>query len=141
MAVEPKYLVDNSAWNRLKYESVANRLRPLVEANLVATCGVIEMEALYSARNPPDYEKLRAERNSIFQYIETEEEDWQEALAIQRTLAAKSQLRGSKIPDLLMAAAARRHGLIVLHYDVDFEQLSKHIELLQEWVVERGSVA
>ena len=51
MAVEPAYIVDNSAWNRLKYPSIAARLKPLTDANLVATCGALEVEALYSARN------------------------------------------------------------------------------------------
>jgi hypothetical protein len=55
-------MVDNSAWNRIKYESVAARLKPLVDANIVATCGPLEVEALYSAKDPEDYEKLRAVR-------------------------------------------------------------------------------
>jgi predicted nucleic acid-binding protein len=94
VAVDPQYMVDNSAWNRLKHEAVAARLKPLVDENIVATCGPLEIEALYSAKNPEDYEKLRVVRLAIFTYLEADDTDWQTALATQRGLAAKSQHRG-----------------------------------------------
>lgn len=139
MAVDPLYLVDNSAWNRLKYESVAARLRPLAETNLIATCGTLEVEALYSAKNAEDYEKLRATRLAIFTYLESAEADWQRALATQRELAAKSQHRGAKLPDLLIAAVAQRYDLTLLHYDSDFERIAETTGQRVEWVVPRGS--
>jgi hypothetical protein len=82
VAVTPRYLVDNSAWNRLKYETVAARLRPLADADLIASCGALEIEALYSSRNGQDYERLRAIRASIFTYLDTEETDWQRAMTV-----------------------------------------------------------
>ncbi len=84
---------------------------------------------------------MRAQRNSILTYIESDDEDWQEALEIQRKLASRSQLKGSKIPDLFMAAVAIRKGLTLLHYDKDFEQLSAIVPLKHKWVVPRGSVS
>lgn len=141
MAVDPRYMVDNSAWNRVKYESVAARLKPLVEANIVATCGPLEVEALYSAKDPEDYEKLRAVRLAIFTYLEAEETDWQTALATQRGLAAKSQHRGPKVPDLLIAAIAYRYDLTLIHYDSDFDRIADFTGQRAEWVVQRGSVA
>jgi predicted nucleic acid-binding protein len=101
VAIIPLYLVDNSAWNRLKYEPVASRLRPLLDANLVASCGALEVEALYSARNGEDYERLRGVRASIFTYLDTEEADWQRALTVQHELARGARHRGPKVPDLL----------------------------------------
>jgi predicted nucleic acid-binding protein len=139
MAVDPQYLVDNSAWNRLKYESVAARLKPLADENLVATRGALEVEALYSARNPEEYEKLQVTRLAMFTYLETEETDWQRALATQCELAAKSQHRGPKIPDLIIAAIAQRHDLILIHYDSDFDRIAEVTGQRVEWVVPRGS--
>jgi predicted nucleic acid-binding protein len=140
MAVEPHYLVDNSAWNRLKHESVAARLRPLADAGIVATCGALEIEALYSARNEEDYEQLRRTRASIFTYLETEESDWQRALSIQQELAKGSQHRGPKVPDLLIAAVAQRYNLTLIHYDSDFDRIAAVSGQSTEWVVPRGSI-
>jgi predicted nucleic acid-binding protein len=140
MAVDPDYLVDNSAWNRLKYASVAARLRPLADANLIATCGPLEIEALYSARNSEEYEKLRTYRLAIFTYIEAEESDWQRALATQRELCVKSQHRGPRVPDLIIAAIAQRYALTLIHYDSDFDRIAEVTNQRTEWVVPRGSI-
>jgi predicted nucleic acid-binding protein len=140
MAVEPAYLVDNSAWNRIKYLPVAERLRPLVDSNLVATCGALEVEALYSSRNIEEYEKLRTQRLAIFTYLECEEIDWQNALATQHLLCEKSQHRGIRVPDLVIAAIALRYDLTVIHYDSDFDRIAEVTGQRTEWVVPRGSV-
>jgi predicted nucleic acid-binding protein len=138
VAVDPEYLIDNSAWNRLKYDSVAARLRPLADAGVIASCGAQDLEALYSA-NTGEYESLRNERLAIFTYLETEEADWQRALTVQRELAKKSQHRGVKIVDLLTAAIAEHHGLVLLHYDSDYDRVAEVTGQRAEWVVPRGS--
>ncbi len=140
MAITSQYLVDNSAWNRLKYASVAARLRPLVDAGLVATCGALEVEALYSARNDAEHARLRSQRAAIFTYLDTEEVDWQQALETQHLLAKNSQHRGPRVPDLLIAAVAQRYELTLLHYDSDFDRIASVTEQAMEWVVSRGSV-
>jgi predicted nucleic acid-binding protein len=137
----PQYLIDNSAYNRLKYEADRARIAPLVDGGLVATCGALELEALYSARDPSDYENLWSTRTSIFSYVDTEEADWQQALSVQRELARKSLHRGPKIPDLLIAAVAGRNSLILLHYDSDFERIADITGQPIEWVVPRGSIS
>jgi hypothetical protein len=63
------------------------------------------------------------------------------AVEIQDRLAERSQQRGAKIADLLIAAAAEAAGLIVLHYDHDFELISGITGQPTEWVVPAGSVA
>ncbi|MEU3568328.1 PIN domain nuclease [Kitasatospora sp. NPDC036755] len=127
--------------NRLKHQAVADRLTPLIVGGLVATCGVLDIEALYSSRNPREYEENRAERASIFGYLEIDERDIQLALEVQRELAAKSQHRGPKVPDLLIAAVSQRNNLTLLHYDSDFDRIIAHTGQKGEWVVPRGSVA
>jgi predicted nucleic acid-binding protein len=140
MAVDPAYLADNSAWNRLKCAPVAAKLRPLVDASLIATCGVIEVEALYSARNSEEYERMRTHRLAILTYLESDEADWQRALATQRELCVKSQHRGVRIPDLVIAAIAQRYDLTLIHYDSDFDRIAEVTQQRTEWVVPRGSV-
>jgi predicted nucleic acid-binding protein len=140
VAITPQYLVDNSAWNRLKYDAVSARLRPLVDAGLVASCGALEVEALYSARNSDEHNKLRAQRSAIFSYVDTEEIDWQRALDVQHLLAKNSQHRGPRVPDLLIAAVAERHNLTLLHYDSDFDRITTATGQPADWVVPRGTV-
>jgi predicted nucleic acid-binding protein len=58
---------------------------------------------------------------------------------VQRLLASKHQ-RGRKIPDLLIAAAAEGEGLVVLHYDADFDRIAAVTGQRSEWVVPAGSI-
>lgn len=44
------YLADKSALARLPNPAVAGVLAPLIEAGQVATCGVVDLEVLFSAR-------------------------------------------------------------------------------------------
>jgi predicted nucleic acid-binding protein len=141
VAVTPQYLVDNSAWNRLKHDSVSARLRPLLDAGLVATCGALEVEALYSARKAEEHNRLRAQRFAIFSYVDTEEIDWQRSLDVQNLLAKNSQHRGPRVPDLLIAAVAERHNLILLHYDSDFDRITAVTDQPAEWVAPRGTAS
>jgi predicted nucleic acid-binding protein len=140
VAVAPRYMVDGSAFNRMKHTPVRERLMPLLGAQLVATCGMMELEALYSATGKVDYEQLHAQRGSILTYLDTEELDFQQALSVQYELAKISQHRGAKLPDLIMAAVALRNDLTLLHYDSDFDRIAKVTGQSTEWVVERGSV-
>lgn len=141
MAVTPAYLIDNGASNRIKYPSVADRIKPLTDAHLVATCAALEVEALYSARNSEEYEKMRSQRLAIFTYVDSGEEDWQRALATQRELTAKAQHKGPRVPDLIIAAVAQRYNLTLLHHDSDFDRIAEVTGQRAEWVVPRGSVS
>ena len=62
MAVTPLYLADKSALARLAHRRVSDRLGPLLVEGLVATCPIIDLEVLYSARSLADYEAILAER-------------------------------------------------------------------------------
>jgi predicted nucleic acid-binding protein len=55
-------------------------------------------------------------------------------------LAVRSRHRGAKIADLLIAAAAEAAGLVVLHYDRDFELIAEVTGQPVEWVVAAGAV-
>ena len=63
------------------------------------------------------------------------------ALEVQALLAERSQHRGVSVPDLLVAACAERAGLIVLHYDSDFDRIAEFTGQGTRWVVPRGSVS
>jgi hypothetical protein len=53
-----RYLADKSALARLSQREVADRLGPLLEAGLVATCAMVELQVLFSTRNHAEYEAV-----------------------------------------------------------------------------------
>jgi predicted nucleic acid-binding protein len=62
------------------------------------------------------------------------------AATVQDRLAERSQQRGAKIADLLIAAAAEAGGLVVLHYDHDFDLIADITGQPTEWIVPAGTV-
>ena len=134
-----RFLVDTSAWGRLRHAEVAARLVPLVDRGLVATCSPLDLEVLWSTRSPLEYEEVRAERLGL-EPVDVDQGQWDRALEVQRHLARSSRTRAVGIPDLLIAAAAERHGLTLLHYDADFDVVAEVTGQRCNWVVPRGTV-
>jgi predicted nucleic acid-binding protein len=140
VALISRYLLDTSAVARMRHPEVGARLAPLIEAGLVATTAALDAEALYSARNPVEYEQLWVDRHVAYEYLPTEDEHWQSALQAQRELARHGQHRAVGMPDLLTAVLASAHGLTVVHYDADFETAATVVAFEQAWVVRRGGL-
>lgn len=61
------------------------------------------------------------------------------AIDLQHELARRGQHR-VPIPDLVISAAALASGLIVLHYDADFERIGAVGGAPHEWVAPQGSI-
>ena len=134
-----RYLIDNSALARMNVPSVASRMSPLIEQGLAATCAMIDLEVLYSAQSARDYETIRTRRALVYEHVEVDDGVFLRALDVQRALARRGQHR-LPIPDLLIAATAEAAGLVVLHYDADFDRIASVTGQVVEWVVPRGSV-
>lgn len=135
-----RYLADRSALARLNRPSVSARLEPLIETGQIATCSVVMLELLFSARSPIDYRVTRERLSLSFELAEMDQGVLDRAVELQAALAERSQHRGVALPDLMLAATAERHGLIVLHYDADFDLIAVVSGQPMEWVVARGSV-
>jgi predicted nucleic acid-binding protein len=133
------YLADKSALARAHLPAVALRLGPLFIGGEVATCGIVDLELLFSARGSADYLAVLADRRSLPR-VEIGEAGIERGIEIQAILARKGQHRGVTIPDLLIAAAAEAAGLTVLHYDSDFDRIAEATGQPVEWVVPQGSV-
>jgi predicted nucleic acid-binding protein len=140
MALTARFFVDTSAAARMSNHLVAEKVSPLIEAGLVATCGVLDAEALYSARSADEYETLRADRIAAYEYVPTNDEHWQAALNAQRLLARTGRHRSVGIADLLTSVLAGVNQLTVLHYDADFEVAATVLEFEQRWVATRGTL-
>lgn len=137
----PTFLADKSALTRRGTRSeVREALEPLLLAGEVATCGVVDLELLYSATSRATYRAL-AEALRGMPRAPLEESCVSRALQVQAMLAERSQHRAVPLPDLLVAACAEQAGLTVLHYDADFERIAKLTGQPTQWIVPRGSVS
>jgi predicted nucleic acid-binding protein len=139
VGLTPYYLGDTSALARDQRPEVAARLDPLVEAGLVARCTPTDLEAGFSSTDPTSHRRMREARAS-WPFVPMDQPVLDRAVAVQDALAERSQQRGAKIADLLIAAAAEAAGLVVLHYDRDFELIAEITGQLTEWIVPAGTV-
>ena len=140
MAAVANYLADTSALARLRHQTVAAVLGPLIEAGLVATCGVIEFELGWAARTAAEFDQLRADRDAGYEWLAIHDEDWRRALDVQAALWRGGQIRAVGFPDLLVSAVGERELVTLLHYDRDFDLIAGITGQAMQWVVPRGTV-
>ena len=136
----PTYLADKSALVHMKDPGVAAKLAPLIMDGEIATCGVVELEVFFSARSERDLAATRAERAAAFPRIATSENDFLRAEDIITQLARRGHHRAVSLPDLVIAAAAERSQLVVLHYDGDYEVIAGVTGQRVEWVAPRRTL-
>lgn len=140
MAIAPRFIADKSALARLRYSSVDAVLSPLILTGDVATCGVIELEVLYSTRSYADLVRTRTSRSLAFPSIDIVQADFDRAIDVMEQLAERGLHRAVGLPDLLIAAVAERNDLTILHYDADYDHVASVTGQPMQWVVSRGSI-
>jgi predicted nucleic acid-binding protein len=139
VGLKPFYLGDTSALARSTRPEVAARLDPLLESGLVARCTPTDLEAGFSSRNPASHRAIR-EARSAWPLVPMDQTVLDRAVEVQDVLAERSQQRGAKIADLLIAAAAESAGLVILHYDHDFDLIAGVTGQPTEWILPAGTV-
>ena len=132
------HLVDTSVLTRLDRSTVREAIEPLAGDGQVARAGISDLEVGFSARNLREWTRLTSALTA-FPLIETDAAHVRRARQVQRLLASRG-LRGRKVPDLLIAAAAEESGLAVLHYDADFDLIARVTGQRCEWVVPPGTI-
>lgn len=135
-----RYLVDKSALARWDRPTVRSALAPLIEQGFVASCGLVELEVLFSATDKTTHREIATGRRDAYEWLPTDDADLLRALEVQSELAARGHLRAVSLPDLIIAAVAERHRVCVLHYDADYDLITEVTGQPVQWVVERGSV-
>jgi predicted nucleic acid-binding protein len=140
MAAVASYLADTSVLARLRHQPVAAVLGPLIEAGMVATCGVIEFELGWATKTAAEFDQLRADRDAGYEWLATHDDDWRRALDVQGALWRSGQVRVVGFPGLLVAAVAERERVTVLHYDTDYDLIANITGQPTQWIVPRGTV-
>jgi predicted nucleic acid-binding protein len=137
-------LADTTAWvwsRRAKHRDLREEFDALLIAGELATCDMVVLELLYSARNADEFEELREDLDALPKSRITETE-WKRALWVYGRLARQggAHQRAVKHPDLLIAAAAEAAGMAVLHYDEDYERIAEVTGQLHCWLAPKGSL-
>lgn len=134
------YLADKSALTRRETRpEVRQVVEPLLLSGAIATCGIVDLELLYSASSPAIYVSLATALRALPR-VPVTEEIVDRALEVQALLAERSQHRAVPLPDLIVAACAESAGLSVLHYDTDYDRIAEITGQKTQWVLPRGSV-
>jgi predicted nucleic acid-binding protein len=127
---------DTSAWNRQRSRRVLARWRATAQSGLLASCPVVALELLASARNEEAFVDLDHTLGALPQAPVTRR-------ACEAALGASRELRGERrIPaaDYLIAAAAAERAAGVLHYDRHFDTLCHVFGIESVWVTKPGSI-
>ena len=120
------WLIDKSAYARLGSGPDDQAWADRIDRGLVRISTLTRLELGYSARTAADW---RTELNVAplaampIQYLTPAIED--RAVEVQLLLADRGQHRAPSIPDLMVAATAELAGLIVLHFDKDFDLIKE----------------
>jgi predicted nucleic acid-binding protein len=134
----PLHLADKSALEQRRHSAEARLvLETLLVENLLASCHVVALEVLYSARNLRDYEMLQRDIAAI-RWIPVSEPVMDRTMEVQYLLAKRGQHRIS-LPDLMIAAAAEVVDAVLLHYDSDFDRIAAVTGQATKWIVPRGT--
>jgi predicted nucleic acid-binding protein len=134
------YLADTSVYVlQGRNPQVKKRFETLLAEGRLAACQMTALEYLNNAPDPKSYEILWHALNG-HRWIDVTTQVMDRALAVHRQLAAMSQHRHFRLPDLIIAAAAELHSATVLHYDADYDRISAITGQPTEWVAPPGSV-
>jgi predicted nucleic acid-binding protein len=106
----------------------------------VLVCDLIVLELTRLTPNEARAHEV-AERLGAFESVPMPSELWGRAREIQLLLSAERDHRRVPPADLLLAAAAERAGVSLVHYDRDYERIARVIDLQHQWFVQDGSLA
>lgn len=134
------YLADTSVYVlRGRSPDVRRRFESLLATGRLAICQMTALEFLNNAPDPKSYEviwrALQAHR-----WLDVTADAMSRALEVHRMLAAQSQHRHFRLPDLIIAATAEENRATVLHYDADYDRIAAVTGQPVEWVVSKGSL-
>lgn len=132
------YLADKSALVRVGLAGAEWLVVEIMDGN-VRRSSMTDLEIFYSATSHRALLEVIDERRAAFRLVDTQQEDWNRAVAVMVLLAKQGKHRSVGIPDLLIAAVAERHGLTLVHYDSDFDHVAEVTRQGTRWLAPSGT--
>ncbi len=137
-------LADTTAWSiRRRDPAVRKAFDIRVERGEVATCDMVKLELLHTARNPREFATMRRWLDALPTWAIGPSE-WQRAIDVYEELCrsgpGNDAHRRVGHADLLIAAAAEAAGLTLVHYDQDYDTIAQVTGQPARWLAPRGSL-
>ncbi|MCY1141781.1 PIN domain nuclease [Actinoplanes sp. Pm04-4] len=136
-----KYLADTSAVVRiLRSQELLAHYVDSIGDGAVAVCAITELEHYFGVRSKADHKQQVARLRETFSWVVMPQHVFEQAAEVQVAMIERGTHRSAGPIDLLTAATAQRHGLGLLHYDADFEQVAAVTGQPTQWVAKPGSI-
>jgi predicted nucleic acid-binding protein len=134
-------LADTSVWARKAEAGIRQWFAAALEAGEIAVCDMVALEILHSARDGAEFRRVEDALLAV-PWIRIDAADWSRARDVYCALADKGggHQRSVGHPDLLIAAAAERAGIPLVHYDSDYEAIAGVTGQEMRWVAPRGTL-
>ena len=121
------YLLDTSGLVRLLRDSrLQEAWYDAVDAEAVASCYPQRTEFLYTARNATEYDEMTEMYGDLYPDVPVPKTAGRWIASVQHDMARAGEHRSASAVDLMIAATAAHHGLIVLHDDADYRTVARH---------------
>jgi predicted nucleic acid-binding protein len=128
-----RYLIDSSAlWQVMRDDALRSAWSEPIANGAVGSCEPQRAEFRGSARNLDEYEQMTAMFDDLYPDAATPKSAWRWIESAQHRLVRHGTHRAFSVADLLIAATAAHHGIVVLHDDNDFASAARHLADLVE---------
>jgi predicted nucleic acid-binding protein len=114
------YLIDTSGMFRILQAELRKAWSDPLAAGVIATCPIIELEFLCSARSLADRLAKQQLIHDVFGWVPVHDRAYERAGEVQQLLTAAGAHRSAGAVDLLIAATAELQRLTILCDDRDF---------------------
>ena len=131
-----RWMIDTSALGQRSNPDVHTRLASCISEG-AAVCDMVVAESLIRARSSEGFE-ARKSFFAAFDVLPVDERVWSDVNSIAELLANSDDVVAPS--HVIIAACASVHGLVVLHYDSDYETLGRRADISHEWVAPKGSL-
>ena len=133
-------IADTSAWARAPHPLIRERWAAALRGRQIATCSIVTLELLYSARDERELATLEAEQ-ALLRDVPVAVSAQRAAIGALRNLAADGAGQHRvPIAYALIAAAAQEAGVDVLHYDHHYDRLAQALSFASVWIAPPGNL-
>ncbi|MGW0183585.1 PIN domain-containing protein [Nocardia sp. NPDC003345] len=119
------YLIDTSGLFRILQEPHRKTWADQLAAGVIATCPIVELEFLYSARSLADRLEKQRLLHELFGWVPMADHAYRRAEEFQQLMTEQGTHRSAGPVDLLIAATAEHSRLTVLCDDRDFATVAR----------------
>lgn len=133
-------IADTSAWARASHPLVQGLWAAALRGRQIATCSIVTLELLYSARDAQNLAIVEAEQ-ALLRDVPVATSAQRGAIGALRDLASDGPGQ-HRVPlaDALIAASAQDASVDVLHYDYHYDRLAQVLNFASVWIASPGTL-